>query len=277
MEPWQAFLLGIVEGATEFLPVSSTGHLLVCQHLLGLPDSSAMRAFAIAIQAGAILAVLGLYRARITQMAHGALGRNPAGKRLLIAVGVAFLPAAVLGTLFDDAIEQKLFGVWPVVAAWIAGGLLLVAVRRWSSERPGAVPLEKISLAQALAIGVIQCLAMWPGTSRSLVTLMGALAVGLTLTAALEFSFLLGLVTLCAASSYKLLDSYAALSRDVGWWNFALGLGSAWLFAWLSVRWMVAFVGRRGLVPFGWYRIAIGLGVGTWLLLGPHGAPTLTP
>ncbi len=277
MEPWQAFLLGVVEGATEFLPVSSTGHLLVCQYLLGLPDSQAMHAYAIAIQAGAILAVLGLYARRIRQMTKGALGQDAAGRRLLVAVVTAFLPAAVFGTLFDDAIEEKLFGAWPVVAAWIVGGLLLVCVRRWSSEKPQAVPLESITPAKALWIGCVQCLAMWPGTSRSLVTLMGALAAGLTLTAALEFSFLLGLVTLCAASLYKLVDSYTVLVRDVGLLNFALGVGSAWLFAWLSVRWMVAFVGRRGLVPFGWYRIALGLGVGAWLLLGARTAEPLVP
>ncbi len=266
MESWQAWLLGVVEGLTEYLPISSTGHLLVCQRLLHLPATPAMNAFAVAIQAGAILAVLTLYRERCRSLAQGVFGRDEAGARLALRLAAAFLPAAILGLLFDDWIEARLFGAWPVVAAWIAGGVALVAVPRWSGARAGAKDFSALGVREALIIGLFQCAALWPGTSRSLATLVGALSVGLAVPAALEFSFLLGLLTLSAASAYKLIDAWSVLRAEVGLSNVAIGLAGAWFAAWLSVRWMVGFVLRRGLAPFGWYRIALGIAVAAWLL-----------
>src|SRR5262245_22432387 len=168
MEWWQALILGLVEGLTEYLPVSSTGHLVVTQRLLGIGASEAANAYAIAIQAGAIAAVLGLYRSRVKQVLLGLVGKDSEGTRLLVALALGFLPAAVLGVLFDEKIERFLFGPWPVVAAWTAGGvLLLVIAPRLGRARPG-LDLTSIGPRAALIIGFAQCAALWPGVSRSL-------------------------------------------------------------------------------------------------------------
>jgi undecaprenyl-diphosphatase len=247
-------ILGIVEGLTEFLPVSSTGHLLVVQRLLGIEASEAANAYVIVIQIGAIVAVLGLYRARIVQLLSGSIGREPVGKRIAIALVIAFLPAAVLGLLFDDAIERYLFGPWPVVVAWTLGGLLLLVVSpRIRTDRGRA--LEQIEWRVALGIGLAQCVALWPGTSRSLATILGGVACGLSLAAAVEFSFLLGLVTLAAATAYKLLDSGRALLDSYALPELAVGFVAAFLSAIVAVRWMVAWLSRRGLGVFGWWRL----------------------
>ena len=265
MQTWQALLLGIVEGLTEYLPVSSTGHLLVAQRLLGIADNEASRAYAIAIQAGAILAVLGLYRTRVTRMARGVLGRDPEGARLLAALTLAFLPVAVLGLLAGDAIEAHLFGAWPVVAAWAAGGVLILAAGPWLKGRSG-LPLDAMGPRIALVIGFAQCAALWPGVSRSLATILGGLAAGLSMAAAVEFSFLLGLVSLGAATAYKALDSGGAMLEAYGPLPLAMGFVAAWISATLAVRWMVAYLGRHGLSAFGWWRLAAAGGTG-WLLV----------
>jgi len=270
VEWWQALVLGAVEGLTEYLPVSSTGHLILAQRTLAIPESAASNAYAICIQAGAIVAVLGLYRERVGQMVRGLLGGDPEGLRLALAIVAAFLPAAVLGLLFDERIEEHLFGLEPIVAAWLVGGLAILGVRRW---RRGGDPEEGRSLAElglraALLIGLCQCVAMWPGTSRSLVTILGGLLVGLSLSAAVEFSFLLGVVTLLAATGYKALDDGPVMVEAYGWTAILLGGVSAWLFAVVSVRWMVAWLKSHGLSIFGWYRVALALGVGAWLLRG---------
>jgi undecaprenyl-diphosphatase len=271
VEIWQALLLGLVEGLTEFLPVSSTGHLLVVQRLLGIEASEAANAYVIVIQLGAIAAVLGLYRQRIAQMLAGALGRDALGRRLLVAVIVAFLPAAVAGFTLDHTIERYLFGPWPVVVAWTLGGaLLLVIAPRLRGDPNDASqrrrPLEAIDLKTALIIGVAQCAALWPGTSRSLATILGGIAAGLSLAAAVEFSFLLGLVTLGAASAYKLLDSGSALFGSYGALELAAGFITAGVSAWLAVRWMVAWLSRRGLGVFGWWRLVAAAVVSALLL-----------
>jgi len=207
MNWWQAMLLGIVEGITEYLPVSSTGHLLLTQRLLRIPASEAADAYAICIQAGAILAVLGLYWPQVKKMLLGLLGKEPAGLRLAVNIVVAFLPAAVIGVLFDKKIEEYLFGLWPITAAWFVGGLAILAVSRWRRmHRTGAHEgggLASLTIPMALTVGFAQCLAMWPGTSRSLVTILAGILVGLNLGAAVEFSFLLGVVTLTAATAFK--------------------------------------------------------------------------
>lgn len=267
VELWQALILGLIEGLTEFLPVSSTGHLLVVQRLMGIPSSEAANAYAIVIQAGAIAAVLGLYRRRVAQMARGLGGREPDGARMLLAMGVAFLPAAVFGLAFDEAIEQYLFGAWPVVAAWALGGLLLLVLGPRLRGRQG-LELETISWRIALVVGCAQCAALWPGVSRSLATILGGLAVGLSLAAAVEFSFLLGVLTLGAATAYKLLDSGRAMLDAYGRLELVCGFAVAWLAAVVAVKWMLAWLNQRGLSIFGWWRLAAAAIVAGLLLSG---------
>jgi undecaprenyl-diphosphatase len=263
-------VLGLVEGITEYLPVSSTGHLILAAGLLGLdePDrKQALDAFHIVIQGGAILAVLSLYWPRVLQMGRGALGRDAAGLRLLVNLIVAFLPAALIGPLVGDWIEARLFHATPVLAALALGGAWMI----WLDRRAGAgaagapTSLELLAWRHALAIGLFQCVAMWPGTSRSMMTIAGGTLLGMRPRDAAEFSFLLGLPTLGAACLYKLasdLQRAAAhgtpnLFEQLGIGPVLLGLAVAALSAALAVRWLVAFLGRHGLAPFGWYRLAL--------------------
>lgn len=267
MELWQALILGLVEGLTEYLPVSSTGHLLVVQRLLGIEASEAANAFAIVIQGGAIAAVLLLYHRRVGQMALGLVGRTAEGRRLAIGLVVAFLPAAIAGVAAGDRIEHYLFGAWPVVGAWAVGGVLLVWVAPRIRGREGR-PIEDMTWRIALLIGLAQCAALWPGVSRSLATILGGLAAGLSLAAAVEFSFLLGLLTLGAATAYKALDSGAAMLQAYGPADLAVGFAVACLSAVIAVRWMVAWLGHRGLGIFGWWRIGAAAAVAALLLAG---------
>ena len=270
LEAWQAAVLGLVEGITEYLPVSSTGHLILTTSLLGLDDSetkSALDAFSIVIQGGAILAVIGLYSTRVLQMLRGILGRDPAGLRLLANIAVAFLPAAILGPLLDDWLEAHLFRPLPVVAALFAGGLWMIWLdrdRSVAAAKP-ALGLDALHWRHALAIGALQCVAMWPGTSRSMMTIAGGILLGLRARDAAEFSFLLGVPTLGAACLYRLAKNLSASARDgtpnlietLGAGSVAVGLIVATLSAALAVRWLVAFLNRHGLGAFGWYRIGL--------------------
>lgn len=267
MEWWQAIVLGLVEGITEYLPVSSTAHLLVAQRLMGIESSEAANAYAIVIQSGAIAAVLGLYRARVARIAAGIAGRDPEGTRLLLALVLAFAPAAVVGLAFDDTIERHLFGPWPIVAAWLAGGVLLFALGTRLERREG-LTVEAIGPRVALLVGFAQCLAMWPGVSRSLATIVGGLAAGLSLGAAVEFSFLLGLVTLGAATAYKALDSGSAILEAYDPAAIAIGFFTAWLSAVVAVRWMVSWLATHGLGVFAWWRIGAALLLAGMLVSG---------
>lgn len=254
MDLWRAVVLGLVEGLTEFLPVSSTGHLLVTQRLLGIEASAAANTYAIAIQGGAIAAVLVLYRERLLQMLRGLFGRDTEGFHLGLALVVAFVPAAIAGLLFDELIEGYLFGPVPVAVAWAVGGVLMLAVS--SRLQPGGERLARVPLSSAFVIGLCQCAALWPGVSRSLATILGAIAMGLSLSAAVEFSFLLGLLTLGAATGYKALDSGGVMLAAYGATVVTAGFVAAWLSAMLSVTWMVSWLQRRRLAVFGWWRIA---------------------
>lgn len=261
MSTWKAVVLGAVEGVTEFLPISSTGHLVVTQRLLGIGDTSATKdaadTYAIAIQFGAILAVLVLYRRRILSMLRGLVGQDPVGRGLLISLVVAFLPAVVIGVAFEKPIKSHLLGVGPVVAAWVVGGLVLLWVApRIRPDRPG-LHITAIGWRQALVIGVAQVLAMWPGTSRSLVTILAALAVGTTLAAAVEFSFLLGLVTLSAATLYEGAKNGSTVLDAYGWVDPVVGLVVAFLAAVVAIRWMVTWLQTRSLAIFGWERLVV--------------------
>lgn len=267
MNWWQAILLGLVEGITEYLPVSSSAHLLVTQRLLGIPNDEASNAYAICIQAGAIVAVLGLYRQRVFRVIGGIVGRDPAGRNLAVKLMVSFFPAAVIGTLFDDTIERLLFGVWPIVTAWAVGGLLLLFFSGRPHESPQR-PLEGLSLTHAFWIGLAQCLAMWPGTSRSLVTIVAGLLVGLSMSAALEFAFLLGVLTLGAATAYKALAHGDDMINAYGLFNISLGFFVAWASAAVAVQWMVGWLERHGLAVFGYWRLLAAAGVAALTLFG---------
>jgi len=251
---WNAILLGLVEGATEYLPVSSTGHLLLTERALGL-EGEAANAFAICVQAGAIAAVFLLYRDRVAVGLRGAVGLGGDGGRLARNLAVAFLPAAVIGLLFDDAIEALLFGLWPVVAAWAVGGVGILVWERLG--RAGDTPLEQLAPRHAALIGLAQCLAMWPGTSRSLVTMLAGMTLGLAPAAAVEFSFLLGLITLGASTAYAGLKHADALWRDVGPVALLLGFLAAWISAAASVRWMVGWLQSRGFAIFAVWRLGL--------------------
>lgn len=255
----EALLLGMVEGVTEYLPVSSTAHLAITEDLLGLTSTpqgqAAADSYAIVVQIGAIAAVLGLYRRRVVTLARGMLGLDPAGRRLVLAILTAFMPAAVVGLVAGEAIKNNLFSTWPIVAAWAIGGLALLWPRLTTTS--ASRPLEELSFGAPAIIGAAQVLALWPGTSRSLVTIVAALAVGMGLPAAVEFSFLLGLLTLSAATGYELLGDGDAIIATFGWRNSILGIVSAAATAWVAVTWMVAYLQHRPLSIFGWYRISI--------------------
>jgi undecaprenyl-diphosphatase len=268
MDALDALILGIVEGITEYLPVSSTGHLLVTQGLLGIPADEASDAFAICIQAGAILAVLLLYGRRVARTLAGLAGRDAQGARLALALAVAFAPAAVLGGLYGWWFKQVFFGPWPIACAWIAGGLLIVLLHRRGRPAGDGAPLEAITLRTALLIGLAQCVAMVPGTSRSLVTILAALGAGLSVGAAVEFSFLLGVVTLTAATAHEALRSGPVMLAEYGAGPLLLGFATACVAAALAVRWMVTWLQRHSLLVFAWWRLLAGAALVAALLAG---------
>jgi undecaprenyl-diphosphatase len=272
-----AFVLGIVEGVTEYLPVSSTGHLILAAWLLGAAADPALWdaafTFNVVIQAGAIAAVLGLYRARVVQMARGLLGRDPEGLRLLVRLAVAFLPAAVAGLLLGGLVERHLNGPWPVVGALATGGVVLLLLGRLLPLRHDGPPIEALTIAHAAVIGLAQCLALWPGTSRSMTTIAAALLLGYRPRAAAEFSFLLALPTLGAATIYKAAKDGPEMIGRLGAGALVTGFLAAAIAAALSVRWLVGFLDRRGVAPFGWYRIGVAAVVAGLILFGGMAVP----
>jgi undecaprenyl-diphosphatase len=270
---WKAAVLGIVEGVTEYLPISSTGHLVVTARLLNLPSVKgsagleAVNTYLVAIQFGSILAVLGLFRRRFGQMLRGLIGDDEVGRHLLVALIIAFLPSAVLGAVFDKTIERVLFGPWPVVVAWIAGGVLILALQRAHLIPAGPQePHERrlrtdspisITYRQALIIGLAQCFALLPGTSRSLTTILAALLAGASMSAAVEFSFLLGFATLTAATIFKLAKDGHTVVQQFGLATPLVGAVFAFLAAVVSIRWLISYLRRHDLSIFAWYRFGV--------------------
>jgi undecaprenyl-diphosphatase len=260
---WQAIILGLVEGLTEYLPISSTGHLILMSWLLGLEEGGTKQAvdsFGIVIQAGAIAAVLGLYRQRVRQMTLGLMGKDAAGLRLAMNLVIAFLPAAVLGLMFHGPIKDYLFHPWPVVGALFVGAWLMLAVAKSDQinklEAHGK-SLDSITWQIALMIGFAQCIAMWPGTSRSMMTIVAAILLGLRRKDAAEFSFLLGLITLSAATAYEGYSDGAQMLEQIDLSSVLIGFIVAAISAAVAVKWFVGFLTRHGLAPFGWYRVAL--------------------
>ena len=269
----QAAVLGVVEGVTEYLPVSSTGHLILAGHAMGLSQftkergfwgrklekAPAIDAFEIVIQLGAILAVLGLYRRRVGQMCLGLVGRSPSGLRLVGLLLVAFLPAGVVGYLLHHKIEEHLFGPIPVILAMAVGGVLMIVVEYffWTRRKnvTRTTQVDAVLFRQAIVIGLAQCLAMWPGTSRSMITILAGLVVGLDMVTAAEFSFLLALPTLCAATVYSGYKQWHELMAAAGPAGLAVGLIVSGIVAAVAVKAFVKWLTRHGMMPFGVYRV----------------------
>lgn len=255
-----AILLGIVEGLTEFLPVSSTGHLILVSHFLGSTDDGG-KAFDIVVQLGAILAVVVHYRALLGARLRGLLVKDPAAIGLFTSLIVAFLPAAVVGLLLGKVIKEHLFGPLPVAVALLVGGVLMIAVERVRKARGvvGVTGTEQVTPKRALLIGLGQCLSLWPGMSRSMSTIVAGQLSGLSTQTAAEFSFLLSVPTLGAATLYEIYKSRHALMAGVGAPQLAAGLLASFLVAWLVISAFLKYLQRRGLEPFGYYRIALAL------------------
>ena len=251
----KAAVMGIVEGLTEFLPISSTGHLILAGSLLGFSGDKS-KVFEIAIQTGAIFAVMIVYRERLRATLAG-IGSEPKAQRFAVNVLVAFIPAVVLGLLFGKAIKAHLFTPVVVASTFILGGFVIL----WAERRKSVPRIESVDAMRpldALGVGLCQCLALVPGTSRSGATIIGGMLLGLSRKAATEFSFFLSMPTLIGAGVYSLWKERALLSvADLP--LFAVGLLFSFLAAWLCVRWLLRYISTHDFTPFAWYRIAFGI------------------
>ncbi|RZI41409.1 undecaprenyl-diphosphate phosphatase [Herbaspirillum sp. HC18] len=253
----KALIMGIVEGLTEFLPISSTGHLILAGSLLDFTGEK-VKVFEIAIQAGAMLAVCWEYRARIANVLAG-LTSDARAQRFVINLLVAFLPAAVLGLLFNKAIKAKLFSPLPVALAFIIGGLIIIWVERRNKNAAAAriQSVDDMTVIDAFKVGVAQAFALVPGTSRSGATIIGGMLFGLSRKAATEFSFFLAIPTLFAATIYSVYKERALLSAaDLPW--FGVGAAAAFVSAFLCVRWLLRYISSHDFTAFAWYRIVFG-------------------
>lgn len=250
----KAAVLGLVEGVTEFIPVSSTGHLIVVSDWLGLVDERA-KTFDIFIQLGAILAIVWLYRTRLTRTVLAA-GRDPVSRRFLGNLIIAFLPAAVVGFLAHDWIKTRLFNPTVVAIALVLGGVVILLIERWA-PRPTVEEVDQVPPRTAFGIGLAQVLSLVPGTSRSGATIMGGYALGLSRLAATEFSFFLAIPVMLAATLYDLLKSWAMLvPSDAP--VFAVGFIVSFLSALVVVKVFLSYVSGHSFKVFAWYRIVIG-------------------
>ena len=288
----EAFVLGLVEGITEFLPISSTGHLIITNQLLGLngeqpinnqagtvllqrPPSenfpegepftlkSAVDAYTVIIQAGAIAAVLIIYWSKICTIVQGLFGKSREGLYLGRNLLIAFIPAAIIGLALENWIDRYLFNHWPVIIALVAGAILMLCVEYWRNKHypnyDGGPDLHELTPGNALLIGLMQCVAMWPGTSRSMMTIVGGYCVGLSPRRAAEFSFLLGLPTLTLAALYKGVKNGPLLFEAFGWAPVLFGCIVAALSAAIAVKWLVNYLTKHGLSLFAYYRIGLAL------------------
>jgi len=296
-----AIILGVVEGITEYLPVSSTGHLILTNAILGLDADTPIRdkngafilvdddetegvrpytigeaayAYVIVIQAGAIAAVVLLYWQTILEILLGCLGKNPRGRKLAINLICAFIPAAIAGLLLNDWIESALGNnIKAVAGALVVGAVVMLVVEKWRKHgQKGAIDPEDgrgihdLSIRQSVMIGLFQCFAMWPGTSRSMATIVGGYLAGLSPKHAAEFSFLLGLITLSAASGYKMLSDGSKMVSALELGPVLVGCLVAFVSAALAVKWLVSYLSKHGLALFAWYRIALAIAV--FMVLG---------
>jgi undecaprenyl-diphosphatase len=261
-----ALVLGIVEGLTEYLPVSSTGHLILVDRLLGSGQSEAAKSYEIVIQLGAILAVLVYYRDLLWQRARELPSGKPEATRLLLALVAGFLPTAVAGLVLRKWIKAHLFGTHPVAVALIVGGVVMIAVELVRGRKPddGESRLGDVTPMRGFLIGIGQCASLIPGTSRSMATIVSGQLVGLTTATAAEFSFLLALPTLGAATLYEAFKARHELAT-LGGASVAVGMLTSFLVAWAVIAAFITYLKRRGLVPFGVYRIILGALV-LWLV-----------
>jgi undecaprenyl-diphosphatase len=261
-----AILLGIVEGLTEFIPVSSTGHLILASEIFGY-DAEQWKVFNVVIQLGAILAVVVQYWRTFWAVGQGLLKWRPESLIFVRNILLGFLPSAVLGFALKDYIDIMLGS--PMVVAWalIAGGIAILVVEKVAKPGP-LTGVAQLPVRQALGVGLIQCLSMIPGVSRSGATIMGALAMGIERRTAAEFSFFLAIPTMMGATTLELWDARAELAAGtgtVGWWEIGVGFVVSFVVALAVIRLFVAYVSRAGFAPFAWYRIAAGI-LAVWLL-----------
>ncbi len=275
----QAFILGVVEGLTEFLPVSSTGHLILVDKLFlggnqaAAAEQAARDAFNIVIQLGALAAVVIYYRHLLWRTFRGLFRKDPQAWRLTLSLGIAFLPAAVVGLLAHVWIKEFLFGVWPVVGALAFGGIAMIGVEKERARRnlTGFEGLDGVTPRRALVIGIAQCAALWPGMSRSMSTIVGGQVAGLSTATAAEFSFLLSLPTLGAACLFDLAQTGPGiLEAGRGPLPLAAGLATSAFVAWIVIGSFLRYLKSHGLIPFGIYRIGIAAAL-TLIVLAHHG------
>ncbi len=261
----EAAILGLLEGLTEFLPISSTGHLILASRWLHL-GGEAIKTFNIVIQAGALGAVVWLYRERVGMALGGIFRGERPGLLLCRNVVVSFLPAAAAGLLLHHPIKHYLFGVRPVAAALAAGGVFMIALDLWlqSKHRRPRQGLDSMTFRQALVIGLAQALSLWPGTSRAMVTIAAGMILGLPAAAAAEYSFLVAIPTLGAATLFDAFVGGPTLFVEQGFAAVAVGFAGSVLAAFCAVTLFVRYLNRYGLAPFGWYRLGLALAVMAW-------------
>lgn len=288
----EALVLGLVEGITEYLPISSTGHLILTNRFLGLDRETpvldaegnplwiipptvadpgipltfkdSVAQYVIVIQGGAIAAVVLLYWRRLLSILLGLLGKDTGGLRLGRNLLISFIPAVIFGLLLESWIEKVLFGPMPVLIALVVGGFLMLLVEWRRNKSTGSVEypesgpdLHELSMSKALMIGLLQCVALWPGTSRSMMTIVGGYLAGLSPARSAEYSFLLGLITLSAAAGYKGIQGGGTMLTTLGLFPVLLGCFVAFISALLAIRWLVGFLTRHGLAPFAYYRFIL--------------------
>jgi undecaprenyl-diphosphatase len=252
---FKAFVLGVVEGLTEFLPVSSTGHLLLIEHFFGFDDDAFGKTFVVLIQLGAILAILSIYFGRLWHIAMGMFS-DPAARRFVIGVLIAFLPAAIIGAAAHGFIKGVLFNVWIVCFTLIVGGAILLWVDHMDLDTRYH-DATRFSLPMYLIIGVAQCLAMIPGVSRSGTTIVSAMLLGADKRAAADFSFFLAIPTMAGAFTYDLYKSHSLLTVD-NTVLVAIGFATSFVCAWIVVRTFLDYVTRHGFALFAWWRVIVG-------------------